>query len=157
MAKAVQGVVWRRIEGSRGTVIKRTPDFGRAYRELFFLKAAQGNLTHVVRLYRAFYDGGLYCIEMESILATQRNFCPTTIGDLLHYMKSLLKVCYTNEALSDLHKALAYLHSLGIVHGDIKPSNALLDQRTNEVRLIDFGTSVWSSYRGGTALLISDW
>lgn len=37
--------------------------------------------------------------------------------------------------------ALLYLHHHGIVHGDIKPQNALVDQGTHSVYLIDFGLS----------------
>lgn len=40
--------------------------------------------------------------------------------------------------ISETAKALAYLHSLGVVHRDVKPGNILL-MRNGEVKLADFG------------------
>ncbi len=36
---------------------------------------------------------------------------------------------------------LAYLHDKNIIHRDIKPENILIDKRTREVRVTDFGLS----------------
>jgi len=50
--------------------------------------------------------------------------------------------------------ALAYLHRSGIIHGDLKPSNLLIEDQTT-VRLIDFGFSMRAGadkkWRGGTS------
>jgi glycogen synthase kinase 3 beta len=36
-------------------------------------------------------------------------------------------------------RSLAYIHSLGICHRDIKPQNLLLNTKTHDVKLCDFG------------------
>jgi len=38
-------------------------------------------------------------------------------------------------------RSLAYLHSLGICHRDIKPQNLLLDSQSGIVKLCDFGSA----------------
>lgn len=38
-------------------------------------------------------------------------------------------------------RAVQHLHSAGIIHGDLKPSNVLVDRHTGVVKVIDFGLS----------------
>lgn len=40
-----------------------------------------------------------------------------------------------------LFRSLAYIHSLGICHRDIKPQNLLLDPETAVLKLCDFGSA----------------
>jgi len=40
-----------------------------------------------------------------------------------------------------LLRALAYIHSMGICHRDIKPANLLIDPKTHQLKLADFGSA----------------
>ena len=40
-----------------------------------------------------------------------------------------------------MFKGLAYMHSLGICHRDIKPQNVLINPRTHVVKICDFGSA----------------
>lgn len=45
------------------------------------------------------------------------------------------------QVLDELLEAVSYLHSRQIIHGDIKPSNLLISNNGNHVKLIDLGLS----------------
>jgi len=55
--------------------------------------------------------------------------------------KKLVPIMYTKVYVYQVCRALAYIHNLGICHRDIKPQNLLLDTRTHEVKLCDFGSA----------------
>lgn len=40
-----------------------------------------------------------------------------------------------------LFRSIAYIHGLGICHRDIKPQNLMVDPKTNQARLCDFGSA----------------
>ena len=55
----------------------------------------------------------------------------------------------TTEAasiLDELLQAVAYIHSLGIAHRDLKPQNILLTRNGHHVKLIDFGLADTDGY-----------
>jgi len=58
---------------------------------------------------------------------------------------------YLRGVLSDSLRALDFLHANGIVHGDIKPSNMLLDSQ-GRVKLGDFGLARRASNEEGSLL-----
>ncbi|KAI8374284.1 kinase-like domain-containing protein [Radiomyces spectabilis] len=60
-----------------------------------------------------------------------------------HYVriKQRMPDIYIQLYTVQLLRAVAYLHSLGICHRDIKPQNILLDPATNIVKLCDFGSA----------------
>lgn len=57
----------------------------------------------------------------------------------------------TGNLLGQLLSAVAYLHSRGIVHHDIKPENVMVDYQTNAIKLTDFGSAKEISKMVGVA------
>jgi transcriptional regulator with GAF, ATPase, and Fis domain len=45
--------------------------------------------------------------------------------------------------LSELSQAIHYLHLRGIIHGDLRPSNAILSHDRKRLKLLDFGLADW--------------
>lgn len=67
-------------------------------------------------------------------------FCPG--GDVLNLItedKKLPEQCVKNFAM-DIMRGLSFLHSNGIIYGELKPSNILLNEY-NSLKLADFGRS----------------
>ncbi|KAI5148450.1 casein kinase II subunit alpha [Enteropsectra breve] len=50
----------------------------------------------------------------------------SSLGSIKHYTRQILE-------------ALAYCHSMGIMHRDIKPHNMIVDSATKELKIIDWG------------------
>lgn len=64
-------------------------------------------------------------------------FIPYDLDHLLRTAK--LTSIQTKSCLRDLFKALDHLHSLGVIHRDVKPSNILLKSPSGPAFLADFG------------------
>lgn len=71
-------------------------------------------------------------------------FIPETVYKVArHYSKNkqTIPVSYIKLYMYQLFRSLAYIHSLGICHRDIKPQNLLLDTATGVLKLCDFGSA----------------
>ncbi|EEH08614.1 serine/threonine-protein kinase pctaire-3 [Histoplasma capsulatum G186AR] len=68
-------------------------------------------------------------------------FMPLHFDELLH--RNVLSAHQIRLHLRDLFRALAYVHSQGIIHRDVKPSNILLRDPNGPAYLADFGIA-WS-------------
>ena len=62
-------------------------------------------------------------------------------GELLDYIlkKGKLDEAETRKFMFQLVEAVSYIHSLGIVHRDLKVENFILDKRRENLKIIDFG------------------
>ncbi|KAG7251704.1 hypothetical protein CRUP_019703, partial [Coryphaenoides rupestris] len=72
------------------------------------------------------------------------DYVPETVYRMArHYSraKQILPMVYVKLYMYQLFRSLAYIHSFGICHRDIKPQNLLLDPETAVLKLCDFGSA----------------
>uniref|UniRef100_A0A8C5PC68 Glycogen synthase kinase-3 beta n=1 Tax=Leptobrachium leishanense TaxID=445787 RepID=A0A8C5PC68_9ANUR len=72
------------------------------------------------------------------------DYVPETVYRVArHYSraKQALPMIYVKLYMYQLFRSLAYIHSFGICHRDIKPQNLLLDPDTAVLKLCDFGSA----------------
>jgi len=71
-------------------------------------------------------------------------YIPETVNKVArHYAKSkqTIPMFYIKLFMYQLFRSLAYIHSMGICHRDIKPQNLLLDPESAILKLCDFGSA----------------
>ena len=97
--------------------------------EAYFLNKVQHR--HVVKFYQGFTLEDYYvyvmerpqnCQDLEDVLDERH----LTEDESRRYFKQILD-------------ATIFCEENGVVHRDLKPANILLDERTDEIKLIDFG------------------
>ena len=80
----------------------------------------------------------------EVFLNLVLEFIPETVYKVArHYSKSkqTIPISFIKLYMYQLFRSLAYIHSLGICHRDIKPQNLLLDPESGVLKLCDFGSA----------------
>uniref|UniRef100_A0A673X5N6 Glycogen synthase kinase-3 beta n=1 Tax=Salmo trutta TaxID=8032 RepID=A0A673X5N6_SALTR len=95
---------------------------------------------NIVRLRYFFYSSGDK--KDEVYLNLVLDYVPETVYRVArHYSraKQTLPIVYVKLYMYQLFRSLAYIHSFGICHRDIKPQNLLLDPETAVLKLCDFG------------------
>lgn len=115
------------------------------YRNQFLREAKiQANLDnpHVVQVFRVFVYQGVPCLVMQHVQGTD-------LEKIVKKAKSIREKRGEKGALSvergihiflQILEGIGFAHKYHIVHGDIKPSNILLDQQ-GRVKIVDFGLS----------------
>uniref|UniRef100_A0A8D3DBF0 Glycogen synthase kinase-3 beta n=1 Tax=Scophthalmus maximus TaxID=52904 RepID=A0A8D3DBF0_SCOMX len=97
---------------------------------------------NIVRLRYFFYSSGDK--KDEVYLNLVLDYVPETVYRVArHYSraKQTLPMVFVKLYMYQLFRSLAYIHSFGICHRDIKPQNLLLDPETAVLKLCDFGSA----------------
>ena len=136
-------------QGGMGEVY-RVADIGRGYKEIalklirkellgipakFLARIMQQEFRLLTQLWHPnlieVYDYGI--TESGGIYYSMAYVDGPNLGEKMPSMRLEMLV----QALVQICRALAYLHVRGVIHGDLKPANALLEGE--QVKLVDFG------------------
>ena len=93
--------------------------------------AAQLNHPNIVPIYSVDERGGIVFFVMALVEGE-------SVGQRI-VREGRLSIDETRRILRDVADALAYAHSRGVVHRDIKPDNILLDRHAGRPMVTDFG------------------
>ncbi|EGC48303.1 protein kinase [Histoplasma capsulatum var. duboisii H88] len=97
---------------------------------------------NIVQLKAFYYSNGERKDEVYLNLVLE--FVPETVYSASRYfnkMKTTMPMLEVKLYIYQLFRSLAYIHSQGICHRDIKPQNLLLDPNTGILKLCDFGSA----------------
>ncbi|XP_066950033.1 glycogen synthase kinase-3 beta isoform X5 [Macrobrachium rosenbergii] len=97
---------------------------------------------NIVKLKYFFYSSGDK--KEEVFLNLVLEFIPETVYKVARHhskQKQTIPISYVKLYMYQLFRSLAYIHSLGVCHRDIKPQNLLLDPETGVLKLCDFGSA----------------
>ncbi|KAL8720721.1 MAG: hypothetical protein Q9225_002455 [Loekoesia sp. 1 TL-2023] len=97
---------------------------------------------NIVELKAFYYSNGDRKEEVYLNLVLE--FVPETVyraSRFFNKMKTTMPILEIKIYIYQLFRSLAYIHSQGICHRDIKPQNLLLDPNTGVLKLCDFGSA----------------
>lgn len=109
-------------------------------RELQIMRSIEHQ--NIVTLKYFFYSSGEKKDEVYLNLVLE--FIPETVYRVCrHYSKQMqtIPVLFIKLYMYQMFRSLAYIHSKGICHRDIKPQNLLLDPESGVLKLCDFGSA----------------
>ncbi|XP_073787031.1 glycogen synthase kinase 3 alpha a isoform X2 [Danio rerio] len=97
---------------------------------------------NIVRLRYFFYCSGEK--KDEVYLNLVLDYVPETVYRVARHFskaKTIIPIFYVKVYMYQLFRSLAYIHSQGVCHRDIKPQNLLVDPETAVLKLCDFGSA----------------
>ncbi|KAI4144437.1 MAG: hypothetical protein L6R39_004187 [Caloplaca ligustica] len=97
---------------------------------------------NVVELKAFYYSNGDRKEEVYLNLVLE--YVPETVyraSRFFNKLKTTMPILEIKIYIYQLFRSLAYIHSMGICHRDIKPQNLLLDPSTGVLKLCDFGSA----------------
>jgi tRNA A-37 threonylcarbamoyl transferase component Bud32 len=97
------------------------------------------SLTHpnIVQYYQTFEDHSSIYLITELVKGSDLFDITAVLGTL--------RPCTVLALMTPLLNTVSYLHSLNIIHHDIKPENIIVDYVHNTLKLIDFGSAKFST------------
>ena len=115
---------------------------------------------NIVELKAFYYSNGDRVRELDNLMGVQTaliaaqkdevylnlvlEFVPETVYRASRHfnkLKTTMPILEVKLYIYQLFRSLAYIHSQGICHRDIKPQNLLLDPQTGVLKLCDFGSA----------------
>jgi len=143
IGKGTFGIVYRAKKENSDDIlaIKRVFQDKRYHnRELEILKEL--NHPNIINLRHYFYTKGKN--ESEIFLNCVTDYLPQTLSRILsinYQSRKQLEPFIAKLYAYQMLLSIKYIHSIGITHRDIKPQNILVDQKTNKIKLCDFGSA----------------
>ncbi|GAA6001390.1 hypothetical protein JCM10207_006641 [Rhodosporidiobolus poonsookiae] len=142
-AKLAPGSLGPDNEGDDDVAIKKVLQDKRfKNRELQIMRLVKH--PNVVNLRAFFYSNGDKPKKDEVYLNLVLEYVPETVYRASrHYakLKQTMPMAYIKLYMYQLLRSLAYIHSVGICHRDIKPQNLLLNPPSGILKLCDFGSA----------------
>jgi len=144
IGKGTFGIVYRAKKDQSDDIlaIKRVFQDKRYHnRELEILKEL--NHPNIIKLKHYFYTKDENK-ETEVYLNCVTDYLPQTLSRILsinYQSRKQLDPFIAKLYAYQMLLSIKYIHSIGITHRDIKPQNILVDQKTNIIKLCDFGSA----------------
>lgn len=92
---------------------------------------------NIVKFYETYHDEKYLHIVMEYVEGVGlSNFCEDRFSVNRNF--SEIEVAYI---IRKLFTALNHMHSLNIIHRDVKPENIMINEENLELKMLDFGLS----------------
>lgn len=92
--------------------------------------------------------GGPHIIKIRDVLNLTTSPKPALVFEYIQATTGSMEDIYMSLSpmevkhyLKQLLEAIIYVHSVGVVHRDVQPINALINKATKQLTLIDFGAS----------------
>lgn len=136
------GIVYQATDNNSGETVaikKVLQDRRYKNRELQIMKIVSH--PNIVEVRDCFYSKGR---SRDVYLNLVMEYIPETVYQTIrNHSKACLTIpyIYTKVYCYQICRAIAYCHSVGICHRDIKPQNLLLDPGSHVVKLCDFGSA----------------
>ncbi|KAJ1607314.1 SAP+PHD+MIZ domain-containing protein [Cryptosporidium canis] len=140
LGKGAYGIVWKSIDRRTGEIVavkkifdafQNSTDAQRTFREVMILTELSGheNIVNLLNVLRADNDRDVYLVF---------DYMETDLHAVIR--ANILEPVHKQYVVYQLIKVIKYLHSGGLLHRDMKPSNILLNAECH-VKVADFGLS----------------